>query len=327
MARSTAQEFSPQIRAILAATGQAVPERAIRELAQGLLAGYKAAFPDALPPHNMEALASFRSIRLTGDQPVFSKDAELAPDGRGGMIMRINSERPLTRKRFSIGHEIGHTLFPGYQAEIHCRKAVSRDWADRNDLVEYLCDVAASEFLFPAPWFHDDANSIAGAAAELIALAQKYQASPDATVRRFVEVREDPQAVVFFRWKLKPTERRRADGQGQRYIFGSRSSFEPQRKLRVEYSVVNDAFDKLGQHIPADKSVAEDSVISRASAAAECLDDMESLDLGPLNGHFSVRAFPIFTTDEDRGPNGERSVAAVISPTKPKTRRKRSRPR
>lgn len=326
MAQLKRQGLPSEVRAILAATGQDVPEDAIRRLARDLLNEFSRSFPDAVPPHNMEALASFRSIRLTPGKPLFSEDAELAPDGKGGVIMRINSERPRTRQRFSIGHEIGHTLFPGYQSETHCRKTQNRDWADSKDLIEYLCDVAASEFLFPEPWFHDDAKSVNGSA-ELIALAQKYQASPDATARRFIEVRNDPQAVIFFRWKLKPTERRRADDPKQHYMFGSRAAFEPQRKLRVEYSISNPAFDELGHHIPADKSIDDQSVVSRASAEAECLDALEALDLGPLHGRFSVRAFPIFTSNSDLGPAGERSVAALVSPATPKQRAKTRRPR
>lgn len=327
MARTKRQGFPSEIQAILNAAKEADPEKAIRKLAQRLLGDYQSLFPDHAPPHNMQALASFRSIRITEDQPIFSKDAELAPDGRGGVIMRINQDRPKTRQRFSIGHEIGHTFFPGYESEVHCRKGRQRDWSDPNDLIEYLCDVAASELLFPEPWFHDDVGGIAGRAAELMALAQKYEASPDATIRRFVEVRDDPQAAVFFRWKLKPTERRRADAKNQRYIFGSKSAFEPPRKLRVEYSVTNEAFEKLGHHIPAAKSVADDSVISRVAAIADCLDATEILDLGAFKGRFDIHAFPIYTADDDIGPNGERSVAAVISPAKSPVKRKRTRPR
>jgi Zn-dependent peptidase ImmA (M78 family) len=228
--------------------------------------------------------------------------------------MRINRDRPRTRQRFSVGHEIGHTLFPGYETKVHCRKRLNRDWADKTDLVETLCDMAASEFLFPGPWFDDDVASMQGTSSEIVALAQKYKASPDATVRRFVELRDHPHAVIFFRWKLKPTERRAADAKNQRYLFGTEPGSRPQRKLRVEYSIANQAFDGLGFHIPSDKSVDDNSVISQASAQSACLDAKEKLDLGPLHGRFHVRVLPLFTADKDFGPNGELSVAALISP-------------
>lgn len=325
MAQLDNRRYPKEVRAILAETGQNSPEAAIRQSAQSLIRQYTQLVSDDAPPFNMVALASLRSIRKTDDPPKFSKDAEIAPDGSGGMILRLNSERPRTRQRFSIGHEIGHTLFPGYKSTVHCRKGTDRDWSDPKDLIENLCDVAASEFLFPEPWFHDAAQSIAGEAAELLALAQTYLASPEATVRRFVEVRDDPEAVIFFRWKLKPSEHKRADGKGQKHIFGSKSAFQPERKLRVEYSISNKAFDQLGIHIPAHKSVEEDCVILQAARAGECLNSTEDIDLGPLKGRYYIRVFPVFTADSDVGPNGERSVAALISPAAKK--RKRRQPR
>ncbi len=325
MARLDHRRYPKEVRAILAETGQDSPEEAIRQSAQSLIRQFTQLVSDGAPPFNMEALASLRSIRKSDDPPKFSKDAEIVPDGDRGMIMRLNSERPQTRQRFSIGHEIGHTLFPGYSSTVHCRKGINRDWSDPKDLIENLCDVAASEFLFPEPWFHDAAQSIDGKAAELIALAQTYLASPEATVRRFVEVRDDPEAVIFFRWKHKPSEKKRADGKGQKYIFGSKSAFEPERKLRVEYSISNKAFDQLGIHIPAHKSVEEDCVILQASRLGDCMDATEDIDLGPLAGRYYIWVFPIFTADSDVGPKGERSVAAVISPANKKRRRRQPR--
>ena len=306
--------MSSEVQAILTAARRKNPEVAIRILARRLLADFRNAFPDDLPPFNMDALASFRSIRQTEDRPIFSEDAELAPDGSGGVIMRINRDRPRTRQRFSVGHEIGHTLFPGYETEVHCRKKPNRDWADKTDPVESLCDIAASEFLFPAPWFDDDVASLAGTSSEIVALAQKYNASPDATVRRLCRIANDPHAVIFFRWKLKPTERRAADTKNQRYLFGSNSASRSQPKLHVEYPITNKAFDRLRIHIPSDKSVDDDSVISRASSQSACLDAEEKLDMGPLHGRFYVRVFPLYTAETDLGPNGQRSVAALIRP-------------
>jgi len=193
--------------------------------------------------------------------------------------------------------------------------------------VEYLCDVAASEFLFPEPFFHDDISGIVGTSEEIVGLAQKYEASPDATLRRFVECRQDPQAVIFFRWKLKPTERRHIDTKGQRYLIDCKKPVQPERRLRVEYSILNDAFDRLGQHIPLDKSVEDSSVICLAAADGMCMDATEQLDLGPLHGRFHVRVIPLFTSDADLGPSEQKSVAALIGPAPRPARRKVPRPR
>jgi hypothetical protein len=43
-------------------------------------------------------------------------------------------------------------------------------------------------------------------AAGLVALAEKYQSSREATIRRFVEVSRQSIAAAFLTWKLKPTQ-------------------------------------------------------------------------------------------------------------------------
>ena len=90
--------LSSEVQAILTATRRKNPELAIRILARRLLADFRAAFPDDLPPYNMEVLASFRSIGRSDERPALSEDAELAPDGKGGVVMRINRDRPRTRQ-------------------------------------------------------------------------------------------------------------------------------------------------------------------------------------------------------------------------------------
>ena len=119
-------------------------------------------------PINVEReLASLRGIVGSDEPPAFSKDAELVPDGQGGVTMRVNPDRPETRRPFSIGHEITHTFFAGYQLKVQCRPdSRYRDRNNPDDAVEMLCDVGASELLMPLPWFRDDAGSVrTGAAA------------------------------------------------------------------------------------------------------------------------------------------------------------------
>ena len=134
-----------EVRALVQKTKAANPVEAIRLLARKVLNDYLDIFPDDGPAINVEALASFRSIRQTKEPPSFSEDAELVPSRDGIVRMRVNRDRPVTRQRFSIGHEVGHTLFPGYETQVRCRKPRSRDWHDPSDILEYLCDVASSE--------------------------------------------------------------------------------------------------------------------------------------------------------------------------------------
>jgi hypothetical protein len=221
----------------------------------------------------------------------------------------------LTRQRFSIGHEVGHTLFPGYDSQVQCRKPRIRDWHDRKDLVEYLCDVAASEFLFPLNWFQADLDETDISAERILYLASRYKASPEAAVRRCIDLTPTPMAAVFLRWKLKPSELPLRSMPGQRSLPGMTAG-GPVPKLRVEYAVCNDAFDMLGYHIPGNKSVDKRSTIQQAAEQNCCMDaNREYIDLGAFSGWFSISALPQFTKEAAQGPAGSSHVIAVIQPS------------
>ncbi len=96
-------------------------------------------------------------------------------------------------------------LFPDYHLSVRCRKANERRW-DEDDVLETLCDIAASEFMFPLPWFQESLDRLDWTAEGILKLADLYQASPEATVRRIVERTVGPVAAVFFSWKHKPSE-------------------------------------------------------------------------------------------------------------------------
>lgn len=303
----------PHIKAVMDETGEDDPVRAVRAKARALVQQYVGLFPST-PPLNLEAMASFRGLVSSQEPPKHSLDSEIAPED-GRVVMRINRDRPLVRQRFSIGHEIGHTLFPEYQLAVRCRKPADRDWADPNDHLEALCDVAASEFLFPSPWFDDAVAAMAISASGLRDLANRFDASPEATIRRFVEISKEPIAAVFCSWKLKPTEiRRQAADRHQTAMFNDDLS-APAPKLRVDYSIPNDGFrTKCADHIPKDKSLPTDGPIVEASRTQEVRDGIMWLDLGTVAREFHTHVVPIFTSDERRGPEGAVSVVVLVRP-------------
>ncbi|MBK9117984.1 MAG: ImmA/IrrE family metallo-endopeptidase [Phycisphaerales bacterium] len=253
---------------------------------------------------------------IRGTAPIQQGFRDMALEADGRVVLRVNRDRPTTRQRFSIGHEIGHTLFPEYEVSVRCRKATDRDWANPDDLLETLCDVASSEFLFPEPWFHKRVADMTLSAAEIVGLAKDYQASPDATVRRLVEVHPQPLAAVFLTWKLKPTEiRQRANDRNQQSMFADDPIPEPARKLRVDYAIVGSLFSKkFGDHIPKDKSTPCEGPIHQASLSQEPCDGALFLDLGTVARTFVVHAIPIYTPEESVGPDGGVSVVAVLRP-------------
>jgi len=101
-------------------TGADDPFEAVRIKAREVVAGFHQTLGKE-PPFCTKTLASFRGLHLSDDDPRFSPDSEIAPEGNGRVVLRVNKDRPLCRQRFSISHEIGHTHFP---ESMHVPRAV-----------------------------------------------------------------------------------------------------------------------------------------------------------------------------------------------------------
>src|SRR5262249_10899194 len=140
--KTTKAAASQEIDAVRAETGEDDARTAIRLKAQQLVEQFHSCF-GVRPPFDMMELASFRGLYTSNALPVRSPDAEIRPDEEGRVHLYVNRNRPATRQQFSIGHEIAHTLFPGYEQRPHCRKESHRDWADPRDALEMLCDIGA----------------------------------------------------------------------------------------------------------------------------------------------------------------------------------------
>jgi len=308
-------QLHPHVLAVMRETGEDDPYVAIRAKARALVQQYSATFPEP-PPFNMELFASFCGLRPSRHAPQHSNDSEICPEADGRLVLKVNRDRPLSRQRFSIGHEVGHTLFPEFHRKVQCRKAKDRAWADPDDLIESLCDAAASEILFPLPWFADRIAGFPLSACALAELAREYKASREATIRRFVELTSLSCAVVFLSWKLKPTQESQSrSDRHQSFMFGIDpvAEAESRRKLRVDYAIPSQAFrEQRKKHIPPDKSIESDGPPYEAAVQQRCVDGECYLNLGPLHGTFTVHAVPVFTRDDELGPNGECDVAIVI---------------
>lgn len=305
----------PHVTAIMEETGEADPVRAIRAKSRALVREFVSTFGGD-PPFDLEALASFRGLVVSQDMPRHSPDSEIAPEG-DRVVMRVNRERPLVRQRFSIGHEIGHTLFPEYRLAVRCRKPTNQDWADANDLLESLCDVAASEILFPSPWFDDAVATKPLSAEGVLDLANRFAASLEATIRRLIDLNDRPIAALFCSWKLKPVELRSAAADRHQQFMFDGGAPVPTAKLRVDYSIMSELFrSACGVHLPKDKSITFEGPIARAAQTQHPCDGALRLDLGTMAREFDTHVIPVYTPEDRVGPNGEPSVVVIIAPRK-----------
>ena len=98
------------------------------------------------PPFDPIALSGILGI------PVFPRadirDARTVPQGEAGICIEYNPTRPRGRLRYSVAHEIAHTLFPDCAEQIRNRSAHHEMKGDEWQL-EMLCNVGAAEFLMP----------------------------------------------------------------------------------------------------------------------------------------------------------------------------------
>jgi hypothetical protein len=303
------------VAALVRAAGAADGRSAIRLKVGELIDQYRAQIGEPEFPLHVEALASLLGISLSDEPPIQSRDAELVPRAGGRVEIRVSRDRPDTRRRFSIAHEISHTFFPDYEMKTWCRPDARHRRRDNpEDLIEMLCDVGAAHLLMPDPWFGADAARIRDAAG-LIELAATYGVSREAAIRRYAEAHPDCCAAVFFSWKLKPAQHRTLGLESQQRLFGDFvEEVARAKKLRVEYSIPNEAFAATGRFVPNDKSVALDGPLYWAASTGRPAEGDVHLDLGTAAGRYWVLAVPVWTPDEGVGPGGENSVGAIIRP-------------
>lgn len=171
------------------------------------------------------------------------------------------------RKRFTICHELAHTLFPDcYKRE---RRRSPAEKAEKE--FEDLCNVAAAEFLFPFDEFKEDMGTSRVSANDLRQLAERYKASIDATSRRIVALSNHPACAVFAVHKMPKG--------------GGKTS------LAVQYSVPNLGF---GHNIHPNLRINSKSVANIAYAEQRLVScSRENWYIRGEWGRFHVEATPL----------------------------------
>jgi Zn-dependent peptidase ImmA (M78 family)/O-acetyl-ADP-ribose deacetylase (regulator of RNase III) len=128
-------------------------------------------------------LAERLSININPTADVL--DARTVAGPRGVPIIEYNPRRSRTRTRFSICHEIAHTLFPDCTEQIRHRSPHSQTSPIDNE-VEMLCNLAAAEFLLPVGSFTEDMSKLQLSIENVVDLRLKYEASVESILLRVV---------------------------------------------------------------------------------------------------------------------------------------------
>ena len=222
---------------------------------------------EAEPPIPVERVASLRGI-VDVRRQLQEWAGMLAPVPRGGLVVTVRASDGYERQRFTICHEVGHTFFPGFhqQKRYRCNGAKTR--------LEQLCDLAGSELLLPRRFFISDLRRASFDWESVEDLAERYQASIEATALRTVDLwAEQPAMLMVLRQRHKPAE------------AGREHLAEP--RLRLDYCHASGKWPYALTH----KSVGDDSPLA-AAFAGELVDleraDVDELfcsDVGPVELH------------------------------------------
>jgi len=149
------------------------------------------------PPFDPFGLAEYLSVPITPREDI--QDARTIPVGGRGLRIEFNPNRPRGRMRFSVAHEIGHTLFPDCAETVRTRGLTEREdsWQ-----LELLCNLAAAEILMPI-----------GAAVGLdrepvridnvLRLQREYDVSTEAICLRMIKLTAEP-CTLFAATRTSP---------------------------------------------------------------------------------------------------------------------------
>lgn len=216
------------------------------------------------PPFDPVQLARVLNlpIEARGDIP----DARTISKGQD-LVIEYNPLRPRARVRFSIAHEIAHTLFPDCAEAIRNRggQPGADDWQ-----LEMLCNIGAAELLMPAgelPQFDYSNLTISN----LLELRKKFDVSTEAILVRTSKLSKIPCAAFCA------------------------SSHEGHYK--VDYIIPSRGWApkvKAGQKLPANSVVADANAIGFTSIGEEkWYDDevihIECIALSPYPGSLTPR--------------------------------------
>ncbi|MHC4111665.1 MAG: ImmA/IrrE family metallo-endopeptidase [Planctomycetota bacterium] len=140
------------------------------------------------PPFNPFKLAELLNIQIKPNQEVL--DARTIPIQKNRSLIEYNPYRPQARMRYSVAHEIAHTLFPDYRENIRERKLKS-DMQKDDWQLEMLCNIGAAEILMPIGSF-PELNNEKLSIDHLLELRKKFGVSCEALLLRAVKVTSEP---------------------------------------------------------------------------------------------------------------------------------------
>ena len=159
--------------------------------------------PEWSPPVPVEKFAMSVNIKAIEELETEQFEGALITDAhkREGVILH-RARASTQRRRFTIGHELGHFLIPSHKGNKHCTK---NDFHERRVDTQYRRQEAeANRFsaglLMPSIWFLREMYRLGEADIHHVKeLADHFGTSIEATINRYIELTDDNCAFVFSR--------------------------------------------------------------------------------------------------------------------------------
>ncbi len=143
------------------------------------------------PPFDSAKLAELRGVKVVPNADV--RDARIIPSDDRRYQIEFNPSKSDARVRFSIAHELAHTIFDDCWVAI--RHRLSRlEQHDDDWQLEMLCNIAAAEFLMPITQFPDLRESEVNINT-ILKLRENYKVSAEAVLLRLVRLTEAPCSI------------------------------------------------------------------------------------------------------------------------------------
>ena len=168
--------------------------KAREEVLKAIQAGWQG------PPFDPFKLADYLEIPTVPREDLL--DARIVPSGTRRVQIEFNPHRSRGRLRFSIAHEIAHTLFPDHIESVRNRGAAvttgNDDWQ-----LELLCNIAAAEFLMPVGNEIDSTTPVT--IDNLLRLQKEFDVSTEAISIRLAKITLQP-CTIFAAARISDIE-------------------------------------------------------------------------------------------------------------------------
>ena len=185
-----------------------------------------------------------------------SDAGRLIPLPSGDYVVQVNEADSQGRQRFSIAHEICHTLFNQFRRTTRSHDPATGTFTGKGE--EYLCDVGAAHLLLHPSWVRDLASGCEPSLVRLLQTARACDASLEATARQVATLGIWNCSFAFWEPGYRKSERELL---GRPLLPGFESMAPaPTQKLRVTRVYASPGMPFL----PPNASTAEESSIAEA---------------------------------------------------------------